>query len=364
MNLIRYVKTNFTPFQELALNKLDVLAFVWTSYFNMASLVSKMPLRLGELKGDPYLGNLEKLHESFVPKTSSSLFRSMVISPRYRDAKILAYRKVSDEGKAIQFGAIAYEAAGHLIVVFEGTDLSYVGWKEDCIMSYSDTIGSYPLAERFLEEAMKLSSYPVIIAGHSKGGNVAAYLLTSAEDDSRIERVYSFEGPGFRNPNVFAAHPERVAKLEKYIPHSSVVGVLLNNEAETRIVKSRSVAVLQHNALKWVIHDNDFIYLSKRTISSRFIDKTANAWIAGLTSEERERFVQLFFGALNQTDTMGFGQLAMRIGKELPLLFKAFRSLSPGDKEFLRRVLRRFGDQALLEIKPKTGIKKEVVPSE
>ena len=347
MNLLRYVETNKETFETSPLNKLDVLCFVWATYSNLTSIASRFPLSFPEFSKEPICDELELLHESFVPATSARLFRSMLASPRYQNCSFIGYDHVKDEDKDIQFGAIAFQADGRIIVVFEGTDLSYVGWKEDCVMSYSDSIGSYPLAMSFLNQIMERFEGNVILAGHSKGGNVAAYLLANVADDSRIEKTYSFEGPGFRNPDVFAAFPERAAKLEKYIPHSSVVGILLNNETEARIVKSRSVAVLQHNALKWVIRDGDFVYLSKRTVSSRFIDKTANEWIAGLSEEERERFVGLLFSTLDQTKVNSFGQLVYDIAHELPLLHRAYKGLNAEDRAFFRRVIRALGRQAL-----------------
>ena len=347
MNLLRYVETNKETFETSPINKLDVLCFVWATYSNLTSIAPRFPLSFPDFAKEPICDELELLHESFVPETSARLFRSMLASPRYQNCSFLGYDHVKDQDKDIQFGAIAFQADGKIVVVFEGTDLSYVGWKEDCVMSYSDSIGSYPLAMRFLKQMMERFEGNVILAGHSKGGNIAAYLLANIADDSRIEKAYSFEGPGFRNPDVFAPFPERAAKLEKFIPHSSVVGVLLNNETEARIVKSRSIAVLQHNALKWVIRDGDFVYLSKRTVSSRFVDKTANEWIARLSDEERERFVNLLFSALNQTEVSSFGQLVYDIAHELPLLYRAYKGLNEEDRAFFRRVIRALGKQAL-----------------
>ncbi len=350
MNLLRYIAIHKKTFEEDPLNKLDVLGFVWTTYFNMEEVQSAFPMTLNEFGKLPYCADLELYHESFVPRTSSTLFRRMVASPRYGRCEILHYKRLCDGEKKIQFGALAFRADGKLIVVFEGTDMSYVGWKEDCMMAYSDTIGSYPIAMDFLRKILRDYEGEVILAGHSKGGNIAAYLLATIEDDSRIVKVYSYEGAGFRNPNVFADHPERIKKLEKYIPHSAVVGVIFNNETEVRIVKSRSVSVLQHNALKWVIHDGDFVYMNKLTVSSRFIDKTANEWIQGLNYEERERFVGLLFQTLDQTGTGDFGSLIWYFARELPTLYHAYRSLNAEDRAFFRRVLRALGKQALLTV--------------
>ena len=364
MELLRYIGEKKQPYSEEPLGKLYVLAYVWLTYFDMRPIQERMPLRFEELKEDPYNKQLEKMHETFVPKLCANLFRKMMSLPRYRESVLLAYEHLIEPSQDLQFGALAIQAGERIVIGFEGTDLSYVGWKEDCIMSYSDSIASYQLAKAFTEKVMeRFPDKKVILAGHSKGGNVAAYVLSALEDDTRIEAAYSFEGPGFHSSSIFAAHPEREKKLFKYIPQSSVVGVLLCNETNVRIVKSRSVGIFQHNTFKWQIIGDDFVYLSKRSMSSRYIDKAVNGWIATLSEDERRRFVRLVFNMLDNSKARDFRTLVRGIFMEMPTLNQAYKQMGAEDKTFfdvalknLQRIsVRTFKEEALAYIKSTWG---------
>ena len=95
-----------------------------------------------------------------------------------------------------QFSACVFELGnGTLYVAFRGTDSSIVGWKEDFMMrsaarsprrsrrALSDRAG-WPLAG------------PIMVGGHSKGGNLAVYAAANvpSEIQERITVVYSHDG--------------------------------------------------------------------------------------------------------------------------------------------------------------------------
>ncbi|MCR5348427.1 MAG: DUF2974 domain-containing protein [Bacilli bacterium] len=340
MDLLRYIASKKETWEEDPLNKIDVLGYVWLSYFDFRPVQERFPLAWDAFKNDPFFDNLEKRHETFVPKSCATLFRNMIASPRYQKTVMVDYQHIIDSDQDVQFGALALSAGGKTIVIFEGTDLSFVGWKEDCIMSYSDSVPSYPLAEAFIKRTLEKTEGPVILAGHSKGGNIAAYCLATLEDDSRIESVYSFEGPGFHSDNVFSAHPERMEKLHKYIPYSSVVGVLLCNETNVSIVKSGSVGVLQHNTFKWRIQGNDFEYANKRSLSSLYIDKAVNGWLKCLDEDERKRFIEITFNTLNKTKVKDFKGLAKTLFKEIPTMRQAYKEMGDNDKTFFASAIK------------------------
>ena len=350
MHLNQYVSSTTATLEDLPLSKIDVLALTWLTYFDMRPIADRLPLSFAELKDDPYAAELEQKHESFIPNICANMFRTMMVNPRYRDFRIIAYQHQVDASISLQFGALAIDTGKQIVVAYEGTDLSFNGWKEDCIMSYSDSIASYPLAKGFLEEVLRITDRPLILAGHSKGGNVAAYCLATYEDDSRIEAAYSFEGPGFHNPQIFAAYPERTAKLQKFIPQSAVVGVMLCNEAQVRIVRSDSVGVFQHNAFKWIIKEGDFVYLAKTTASSRYIDRAVNGWIDSLTETERAHFVDLCFDGLQRTKVKRFPELLQNIFKEMPALRENYMNLGKEDKAFIKRAIRSLAQSAFFTL--------------
>ena len=178
----------------------------------------------------------------------------------------------------------------------------------------------------------------IVLCGHSKGGNVATYLLSQLEDDSRIEHVYSFDGPGFRIQGLFKGKEDRVKKFTKIIPQSSVVGVLFSNETDVKIIKSGSVMLVQHIPLLWYVKNNDFIYLKKRTLSSRYLETSINSWIESLKDEERQRFTEIVFGELDKLDPQDFISFFKKIFKQIKPVYEAYLALDMDDKKLLFKV--------------------------
>ena len=202
---------------------------------------------------------------------------AMAISPRFKDAELLDFECVLDRKNSTQFAVVAIRIAGIILIAFRGTDTSYTGWREDFEMSYKGQIPSYSLADSFVRNILNKYDEQIVMCGHSKGGNVATYLLSQLEDDSRIEHVYSVDGPGFRTQGLFSGKEKRLEKFTKIIPQSSFVGVLFSNETDVQIIKSKSVMVMQHIPLFWLVKNNDFIYVKKRTLSSRYLEKSVNS---------------------------------------------------------------------------------------
>ena len=353
MDIFGYLKANQKTFEEDPIRHLDVLAYTWITYFDMPAAISKLPLSIEGWKEEPSYAHLHKYHRSFVPKSSERIVKLMAESPRFKDSVIVDYQYETDSKRNLQFGVIAYRVGGKIIIAFEGTDLSYVGWREDFVMAYSDFIASYVVALSFIEKIMNETEEPIILSGHSKGGSIATYCLANMNDDSRIEAVYSFEGPGFHSKGVFDKHPERAAKVMKYVPHNAIVGILLNNESDFKIVRTYTVGILQHNPLRWVIKDNDFVYLKKRTLSSRFIDVSVNRWINSLSEEEKERFARIFFTNLEAFGPDEFKDLYQNFLLYIPALSRAHENLEKDDKMFFDKVIKRLAFTMASSIKEK-----------
>ncbi len=335
-----YIERNQATFEEMPFGPLDALAFTWLTYFDMSELEPRLPLPLSSLVGSDYESRLGALHQSFVPRVSAKLFRAMNRSKRYGNARIIANVEKHDDALSLQFGALAIQIDGLTILSFEGTDISFTGWREDCIMSYSDRIASYPLAMEWTKKILAMTEGPLILSGHSKGGNIACYVLSQLEDDSRIPAVYSFEGPGFHSPDIFAAHPERPAKIHKYIPQGSIVGVMLNSNVDATIVRSPSVGIFQHNALRWTVQDGAFVPVIKGNMTSRVVNNGVNAWVDELSEDEKKRLIGILFGAV-KGKKLRVTKIVRDTLSVLPTLGQAYMFLDKEDRAFVNRVIKQ-----------------------
>lgn len=341
MNICGYVKTNQLTFKELPFSSVDALTLSWFSYFDFDYVKDRLPLEIQSLGGIPYYHKLDPYKGSFLAKTSRKIMNAMVNSKRFQKARILEFNQVLDKKLDVQFGAIAIALDNKIVVAFRGTDPSYTGWKEDFTMSFKDSIHSYELAKDFVNMVMAKYDEDIILCGHSKGGNIVTYLLSQIEDDSRIAFTYSFDGPGFRSTNIFKGKEDRLERYVKIVPQSSFVGVLFVNETDMEIIRSNSVMMLQHNPMEWIIRDNDFIYVKKRTFTSKYLDKAVNSWINSLDEKTRERFTEIVFGELDKLEAQDFTTFFLKIHKQVGPISKAYFHLNKEDKKLVNHVIRK-----------------------
>lgn len=341
MNILGYVKSNQLSFKELSFSSVDALTLAWFSYFDFDHVKERLPLEIKSLGGIPYYHKLDPYKGSFLAKTSRKIMNAMVNSNRFQKARVLEFNQVLDKKLDIQFGAIAIALDNKIVIAFRGTDPSYTGWKEDFALSFRKGIVSYELAKEFVEMVMAKYDEDIILCGHSKGGNIVTYLLSQLEDDSRIAFTYAFDGPGFRDTNIFKGKEDRLARYVKIVPQSSFVGVLFINETDMEIIKSKSVMMLQHNPMEWIIRDNDFVYVKKRTFTSKYLDKAVNSWINSLDEPTRQRFTEIIFGELDKLEAQDFTTFFLKIYKQVGPISKAYFHLNKEDRKLVNHVIRK-----------------------
>ena len=341
MNIYGYIKEENKAFNEKPFGAVDALVFSWLAYYDFEKIKEIYPLPLKAIKDIPYYQKLGPYYAAVLARPSKKIMMALSDSPRFQNVEILESFSLSDKKLNVQFGAIAVRFNNQIVVGYRGTDLSYTGWKEDFTLSYKDTIYSYSLAISFLNKVLQNYQESITLVGHSKGGHICTYLLSQIKNDSRIERVYSFDGPGFRTLDLFKGKEERLDKFIKIIPQSSFVGVLFSNETEMQIIKSRNVMLLQHNPLEWLVKNGDFIYLKKRAFSSKYLEKAINSWINSLDEKERERFTEIVFGELDKLEAQDFKAFLKGILKQIKPLYKAYRHLDKEDKKLLFHVAKQ-----------------------
>jgi len=174
---------------------------------------------------------------------STAILKSMIKLPeipRYGDLRLCGFRKKLDPDTEEQFSALTVRLPdGTNVVTFRGTDDTLIGWKENFNLSVSMPVPAQTDALEYLEEVAAELEGDLIVAGHSKGGNLAVYAATEASEEvkARIREVYNFDGPGF---------DEEFWESEKYLsiqdkihvilPEDSMVGTLLIQSSRAQTV--------------------------------------------------------------------------------------------------------------------------------
>lgn len=226
-------------------------------------------------------------------------------SPRFAGTRLEHYHDVVDPACDLQLGIVSFLLPdGAVFVAYRGTDSSIVGWKEDFVLSYSPETEGQRRATAYLNERWHDSDAPLLVGGHSKGGNLAMYAAAKClpKVRARIRAVYNEDGPGFLDPFIASkAYRAIVPRIESTVPQDSIVGVLMKNRARQRVVESTAAGIMQHDGFSWQVLGNRFVTRERRTENSRRMEATIHKWLKVQPVANRRLLVQIVFGLLQAT---------------------------------------------------------------
>lgn len=126
------------------------------------------------------------------------------------------------------------------------------------------------------------------ITGHSLGGNLAIYGAISMNCPELINKVYSFDGPGF-NDAFIAVYSDQIEALEGKISNfqneEDIISSALNSVGEIKVVNSHGTGTFGLGHDRWLFDVNDdgsFNYVSHKTgrcyVAHEVIDRLSRKW--------------------------------------------------------------------------------------
>lgn len=283
---------------------------------------------------------------AIISEDTLNLARVAAQCPRYADAQLFAYENMVDEDKEMQFAAVTFRLSdGTLFVCFRGTDDTIVGWKEDFNMMFLSHIPAQERSAAYLNEvAHQCPRGDIITGGHSKGGNLAIWSAVHAEGDvrRRLVRAYSNDGPGFTKEMLeSSAYLEIRDKCMNYVPQSSLVGMLRENDGNYRIIYSGESALLQHAPFSWAVERNQYVYLEERSAFGEHSDAAMRLWLDSMTTEEKHALVDDLFEVLESTGAKTLTELKDNLRKYLPVMVRTISEYEKDRRKQINRLLGR-----------------------
>ena len=244
-----------------------------------------------------------------------------------------------------QFAAVTFLLEdGRVYVAFRGTDDTLVGWKEDFNMAFLDSVPGQRLAAEYLKAAAaQYKGRPLLVGGHSKGGNFAVYAALNAGKrvQNRLERVYNNDGPGFKRSVLereeYLAIRDRITTI---VPQSSLVGMLLEHEERYTIVHSSQKGAFQHDGFSWEVLGTGFIHLEEITREGRHINKIVRDFVNGMTEEKRAQFADALYTVLTCTGAKTLTELRDDGWKTAAAMARTMKDM---DKETRKMLLDMMG---------------------
>ena len=303
-NILDYIRwRGDLSFTQDPPNEVDALVFASLSYIQYGGQVEQdpetpVPLRTA---ADAFF-SMPDTDKRIRVQNDLELLKLAAESQRFGLSRIYLYRDLLIPEQETQFAAITFLLCdGSAFLAFRGTDYSLVGWKEDFNMTFQQTIPAQRLAQQYTREVGLKYMGHLRLGGHSKGGNLAVFAAARSSPmlQERILEVYNYDGPGFTDymmgdPGYLAMVP----RIRTCIPQSSVIGMLLEHEEPYRVIRSKTVGLLQHDPYSWEVMARSFIFVEEITQDSRFVDIAIKQWFAEMTNQERNQLVDVMFTLL------------------------------------------------------------------
>lgn len=334
------------PFKEL-----DVLALTELTYLPFGHIVPQgdttgIPVRLSDA-----MELINRTTDFIVSNQHLQLVDELATSKRFKNIKLLNYVDEYDPDVQKQFAAMTYRLSlDTYLVVFRGTDDTLIGWKEDFHMTYMDHVPAQKRAASYLQHVMK--EFPkgrFLVAGHSKGGNLATYACSYLPDSlfERVDAIYSYDAPGLNKAIIETEGYQRTSpNIRRFVPQGSIVGMMLEVPEPTTIVKSRAFGgFVQHDAFTWEIKDYSFVTVSETSPDSQQTDLTLKQWVRETSAEERKKFFDTFFGIFLDAGITSINDLTdlKQLAKAKEILQNA-QDLDPTEREMLERLAKQLID--------------------
>jgi hypothetical protein len=239
-----------------------------------------------------------------------------------------------NEEKSEQFSALTLTLNKHeKLVVFSGTDDTIVGWKENFSMLYKSETAAQKRSVKYVERIADTCD-KLILAGHSKGGNLATYALYHCKEKAydKISSVLNFDGPGLSRENYAKKRAVRAKKLKAYCPENSIIGRIFGHNGVMKVVHSSFKGPFQHDLFSWEVERNHFSEAKGFANASVHFEEKLRIVLDKMSDEDRERFAKTAFSMLEATGAKTLTELSVR---KFDLL-KCYLKADSDDKKFLK----------------------------
>ncbi len=362
-NITDYLKwRGDLSFRKSSFNEVDNLILSELSYLVLDKKWVNKKITIKEAI-DYYLSKYDEkqiISQFALSKNPIPFYTALATSKRFGNLKIGYYVNKVSKKEEKQFSAmVIYINYFTIYVAFKGTDNTLVGWKEDLNMSFMSHVPSQEEAVRYLEQVVTFPIRHIYLGGHSKGGNLAIYAAVNCKKklQRKIKCIFNNDGPGFMEDFISSpSYVEILPKLMTFLPETSIIGMLLTQMGEYKVIKSSSVGIWQHDALTWQIEGTQFVTLKTVDETSNKIRIMIMDFLQHIDKKKREVFINTLFSILVNNKMNTVEDLSKLKLRKIPGLVKSFTKLDletrkvimESLKELMREANKNFNRRTIL----------------
>lgn len=350
-NIVDYVKEygNFT-FKELPFNEVDGLVLSQFAYFKWENVIPKLTDNSEGISISEMSKNMQPAevfsYERYA-KDNRKLWDAMVNSIRFGNMRCNYLATSFRKDVEVQFCAfLAIPKDSTPIVLFRGTDETILGWKEDYNMSFDTPIAGQRLASLYIKQVSLRFAENFIVSGHSKGGNLAVFSVMDNDEKirRRVNAIYNYDGPHFRSEildsrNYFGI----IDRVYKFIPKSSVIGIMLEREHRYKVIKSKAIGGMsQHNPYTWLVEKDRFAEGKQIDTKSLKLNELISEAAKTMSNDEIEIVGNSIFGIIERSELSTTEELLKGGRKTLSAMLKAIRDMDEATRDKTKNILKDF----------------------
>lgn len=253
-----YARDEVRTFAEQPFCGEDALIFSQLVYLSFPDALATKSLTLQQLlRRETYPSLIDEMSHG---QEALELLRLCGESPRFRDVRLADRISPNSTADPNRFCAATFILPDSTrVIAFRGTDGTIAGWHEDYrLLFVTPPLDSQAQALAYLKShaSAHLAERPeIIITGHSMGGNLAIYAAAVVPHSvqSRIRAVYAQDSPGFIRSFIESKQFQAIrSRVHKYVPESSMVGMLFDSGVEETVVRSNAHGSEQHFLSTWL----------------------------------------------------------------------------------------------------------------
>ena len=368
VNIVKYVERNNMTFKEKPFNPVDSLVLSTLVYARLECVIEELgkdPVKPNMTVKDFFLSEYFDLMfcDDVTDEENLQLFAYAAASRRFRDVEVRNVVSEYDPKEEQQFAAMTFAITDDkACVAFRGTDGTLTGWKEDFNIAFMDEIPSQADAVKYMNRFFSKgkSIKEVYVTGHSKGGNLAIYggLMCGEKALGRIKSIYSHDGPGFKTGMVKKIEESRKKNkidLCRYLPQSSLIGVIMDNTKKYKVVKSDVIGVMQHSAYSWQIDGGKFVFVDDMTAMGEYNDRVMLEWLESATPEQRKMFLDAVFAVLSSNKINHFKDLKTITPRKMIKIISSINGLDDETRDVVIQVFKNLGTSVVKSLDPCTA---------
>ena len=353
------------PFDQLPFNEVDNLVFCGLSYWKFPELdwarSKKHTLRecFEQLHGEPI-----QMMTAEKDETMADFVRYAAESKRFGDLYVSDYVDEFYPEVPIQFSAVTFHLDRFTrYVAFRGTDSSIAGWKEDFMISFTQT-KAQELSLAYLDKHIRPGrSY--YVGGHSKGANEALYAaaLLPKKKRAQLKRLFINDGPGFCKEVLNPKLIDPIKRISVAIrPEFCVIGKLFEPKIDdVRIVRSTQKGGMQHSIFSWGIEAGHLALTETYDPQSVTMGVIFDKWMENVSTDERKTFTDNIFGALESDGSLTLSDVLEKWPASIENVVVSMLGADPAAKETLIKLPEAAMQEELKAAdKVTTKVKKEI----